>query len=94
MPSRSLNRSPFSAILLAYLWSIPLLMGFLWFFDITFDYDGGLMFWVVAAYILPVHAISEASGLSYGKALAVFVGLLLLSTTLWLYLLRKTAIEE
>ena len=69
--------------LFLYLWSVPLLIAALRVFDLRFEYDGDLLFWVIAAYILPVGAIKEMSGLEFGTALIVYLGILA-AASVWL----------
>ncbi|QHL92068.1 hypothetical protein GVO57_14410 (plasmid) [Sphingomonas changnyeongensis] len=66
--------------LLLYLWSVPMLIAALWVFDLRFSYDGDLLFWVIAAYILPVGAIQEMSGVEFGTSLGIYLGILALAT--------------
>jgi len=74
--------------LLLYLWSVPLLIAVLWIFDLRFEYDGDLLFWVIAAYILPVGAIQELSGVEFGTSLAIYIGILAL-TSFWLLRIKR-----
>ncbi len=79
--------------LLIYLWSVPLLIAALWLFDLRFEYDADLLFWVIAAYILPVGAISEISGVGLGTAIMIYLGILTLAS-LWLVQKMRNAGSE
>tara|TARA_Y100000296_G_scaffold22363_1_gene26431 strand:- start:1954 stop:2238 length:285 start_codon:yes stop_codon:yes gene_type:complete len=69
--------------LFLYLWSVPLLVMTLWLFDLRFEYDGDLLFWVIAAYIFPIGAIKEMSGVEFCAALVIYCGILTVATA-WL----------
>lgn len=63
-------------LLLWYLWSVPVVVAVLHIFDLHFEYDGDLMFWVIAGYIAPAGLVSEALGQGFGVALLVYIALL------------------
>ena len=76
--------------LLIYLWSVPILVATLWIFDLRFEYDRDLLFWVIAAYILPVGAIKEVSGLEFGTSLTVYLSILSLASACLVRAKRNT----
>lgn len=49
------------------------------------------MFWVIAAYILPVGAIKEMSGVEFGTALIVYSGILTAASA---WLLRGNRVAD
>ena len=78
--------------LFLYLWSVPLLIAALWIFDLRFEYDGDLLFWIVAAYIMPVGAIKEMSGVAFGTSLSIYLAILTLATV-WLVRSKRSTYQ-
>lgn len=75
MPMLRTSSSAFS-LFLWYLWSIPIVVAVLHIFDLHFEYDGDLMFWVIAGYIAPAGLVSEAVGQGFGVGLSIYITLL------------------
>ncbi|WP_447953349.1 hypothetical protein [Sphingopyxis chilensis] len=81
MPKLPTSSSVFR-LFLWYLWSIPIVVAVLHIFDLHFEYDGDLMFWVIAGYIAPAGLLSEAVGQGFGVGLSIYI-ILLAVITAW-----------
>ncbi len=81
MPMLQTSSSAFR-LFLWYLWSIPIVIAVLSIFDLHFEYDGDIIFWVIVGYIAPAGLVSEAIGQGFGIGLLVYI-LLLAVITAW-----------